>query len=640
MPLNSGKHAAPSLLSAAPCALKKPATGSRTERNASLRAGALHRSKTAPPLAAALVKIRASVLAMTRLEFARKSGIARGTLRDLELGMHTPTRKTLQRFVTFCQSQQVEPALLENLHRQYVGEIDSLGRFIASLELLAGSPRTLARKVGISPATLWEYRRGRFPIALSLLRNLCAVVNGDQKAAELLWHDEERRRLLARGYPRALAEFWLLCARAGYAEKHVLRLGISTATARQMRYLEIPDWDDVSKVAQTLCRDDKELEELRRLWTQDAFAAHGRPPNRFGPALEQLRKQKGIARRELADLFGIGGKKPARIIKYIEEDGFYSTQAYPAGLVAVLAHDAAQSARLGEFWRKRRRQFHLRHRPETRIELRLTREYYGFEIRDMKAVLGYDNLEYQKIERGITPLRETAATRIQDAIVQAGERKVDILRETREEHERARLAWKCPEAVSSFISLLIERQGGLIPLARHLRDNGVHGLWPGRLRAIALGQHLPAWYTLARVGEVCCVADLSQAQLDWTERYRAMLLKLGIAPLGAELRLLMAQHAATLRGFSPRLGFNYSVLVRDMQRIDRDQPGRWFHIERILRGAGLSPQDERWKEIRVLWYTADVRRSLRRRSQNQGLGARARRRWSFAPCPSSLTPRH
>ena len=44
-----------------------------------------------------------------------------------------------------------------------------------------------------------------------------------------------------------------------------------------------------------------------------------------------------MSRRELADLFGVGGKKPARIIKYIEEDGFYSMQAYPAGLVAVLA---------------------------------------------------------------------------------------------------------------------------------------------------------------------------------------------------------------------------------------------------------------------------------------------------------------
>ena len=36
----------------------------------------------------------------------------------------------------------------------------------------------------------------------------------------------------------------------------------------------------------------------------------------FGKGLQRLRKQQGISRRELADLFGIGGKKPARIIKY------------------------------------------------------------------------------------------------------------------------------------------------------------------------------------------------------------------------------------------------------------------------------------------------------------------------------------
>src|SRR6266446_3432930 len=77
-------------------------------RNFHLRERSLARSQSAPPLARALVKIRAETLQMTRLEFARRSGISRGTLRDLELGVHTPTRHTLQQFVTFCQKQRID----------------------------------------------------------------------------------------------------------------------------------------------------------------------------------------------------------------------------------------------------------------------------------------------------------------------------------------------------------------------------------------------------------------------------------------------------------------------------------------------------------------------------------------------------
>jgi hypothetical protein len=50
------------------------------------------------------------------------------------------------------------------------------------------------------------------------------------------------------------------------------------------------------------------------------------------------------------------------------------------------------------------------------------------------------------------------------------------------------------------------------------------------------------------------------------------------------------------------------VLVREFQRIDRDEPLRWFHLERILRAIGLPPEGERWREIRALWATADSRR--------------------------------
>jgi transcriptional regulator with XRE-family HTH domain len=580
-------------------------------RNLHLRERSLERAQSAPPLARALVRIRADVLGMTRLEFVRRSGISRGTLRDLELGVHMPTRRTLQQFVVFCEKTGVDSGQLEEVRRLYAGPGDTLQQLIARLELKAGSPRELARRVGISPATLWEYQRGHFPLPISLLKQMCRAVGEDPTRAESLWHEAERRRFLDRGYPPALAEFWVLCARANYAEKHLRRLGMSTATVRRLRYLEIPDWSLIAPTARQLCRDAKELQSLEKVWRSENACADRAVPDTFGPRLKEKRKRHGVSRRELADLFGIGGKKPARIIKYIEEDGFYSAQAYPAGLTAVLLETDSERAKLLSRWQERRRQFHRRHRPETRIELRLAREQYGFEAVDMEEVLGYARLEYQKIERGVVPLLDSARDRILQAIHQAGQQRVEALLQHRRAREAERAAWQSPPSVSSIIVLLAKREGGLIPLSRCLRKAGLRGLWIGRLRAIARGLETPAWRVLERIGQACSVAEMAEVYHDWTARYRSKLHVECASPLGVELRLLIGEVEPTLRAFSARLGFNYSVLVRDLQRIDRDEPIKWYHVERLLRAAGLPPNDMRWTEVRALWSTAVDRRKIK-----------------------------
>ncbi len=377
-------------------------------RNAHLRERALRRAETAPPLARILVTIRAQVLGLTRLELARRSGISRGTLRDLELGIHTPTRRILQKFLAFCQRSSVSAEHLEELRRLYAGAGDTLEQFIARLELLAGSSRELARRVGISPATLWEYRRGNFPLPLALLRQMCEAVGVEAAPMEAIWRQAERQRLRQRGYPEPLAEFWVLCAAAGHTEKDLLALGMSTAAVRRLRYLELPSW------ARSGRRRPAAMSPKRNCRLSNGYGVAPRNRNPLGcptssaRACSNFADSTASARRELADLFGIGGKKPARIIKYIEEDGFYSAQAYPAGLVALLASGASERAALLDAWQERRTQFHRRHRPETRIDLRLARELYGFEPRDMEPILGYSSLEYQKIERGVQPLADTA----------------------------------------------------------------------------------------------------------------------------------------------------------------------------------------------------------------------------------------
>jgi transcriptional regulator with XRE-family HTH domain len=576
-------------------------------RNAHLRERSLARAETAPLLARLVVQIRAKALGMTRLEFARRSGLSRGTLRDLELGVHTPTRRVLQRFVTFCRKHKVSEKQLEELCQLYAGPRDTLARFLSRLELLAGSPFELARRVGISHATLWEYRRGHFPLPLALLRRMCQAVSEDPVPAETLWYAAERRRFLERGYPEALAEFWVLCARKGYAERHLLALGLHTKAARRLRYLEIVSWSEVAKVAAALCHDGQELRSLQNLWIRDRDDQQSHLTDGFGARLKELRQKQGVDRRDLADLFAIGGKKPARIIKYIEEDGFYSAQAYPAGLVAVLANGTPQPNLL-ELWQRRRRQFHRRHRPETCTDMRLAREMYGFGPADMEVILGYPNLEYQRIERGVSVLAETARERILQAIHQAGQRRVEALLGQRKAREAEELAWQTPPSVTAMISLLARREGGLVPLVRHLKKAGVKGFWPGALREIVQGGAVPAWPVLERIGRACGVADLAEVQRDWAERYRAALATRSASPLGVEVRLLIAEVAVTARAFSTRLGFSSSVLVRDLQRMDRDAPVKWRCVERVLQAAQLRPEGERWKEIRALWSTAGVRK--------------------------------
>jgi transcriptional regulator with XRE-family HTH domain len=576
-------------------------------RNAHLCERALRRAESAVPLAQAAVRIRAGLLRLTRLEFARRSGISRGALRDLELGIHTPTRHTLQQFVAFCQEQRVSSEALEELRRIYAGPGDTLPQYLARLELRAGSPRELARRVGLSTSTLWEYRRGNFPLPFDLLGRLCEAVGEDPTPAEALWHEAERQRFLRKGYPEAWAELCTLCSRAGKTDGYLLKLGVSTAAFRRLRYLELPPWPAVADAARRLCRDNAELAALKGLWQRGRREQHDRPADPFGARLKALREARSLTRRQVADLFGIGGKKPARIVKYIEEDGFFSLQAYPAGLAALLAHNEREMQELLKLWEERRRQFHCRRRPEVRADLRMARERFGYEVREVAALLGYSSLEYQRIERGVEPLLDSARQRILLAVEQAGRRRLEELLQNWHHRVAQRDAWQAPPSLPDMVALLARREGGLIPLARALKCGGIPGFSPARLRAVTQGRDVPAWCVVEQIARVTGVADLTEVRRDWADRYRARLQRQCASPLGVELRLLIAEAAPSLRAFSPRLGFNYSVLVREFQRLDRDEPLRWPHVERILKALGLLVDGPEWRMIRSLWSTAGAR---------------------------------
>lgn len=577
-------------------------------RNLHLREKSLRRAEGAPPLARLLVTIRAKELGMTRLEFSRRSGISRGTLRDLELGIHAPTRRLLQRLLTFYKRSKVKPELLDEVRRLYTGPRGTLTELISWLEVQTGSARELARRVGISPSTLWEYRRGRFPLPLSLLQAICKAGGEEPAAAESLWHSAERQRLLDRGYPAPLAEFWALCHRASLAEKDLPALGIGTAALRKLRYLELPPWEQVARAAKSICRGDEELRDLKRLWTSGETEQRDKPADTFGSRLRKLRLSRGIERREMADLFGIGGKKPAQSVKHIEEGGAYSAHAYPEGLAAVLSDDPKERVELVRMWERRRARFLQRHRPETWVELRLRREAFGYGIQEMEAILGYSSLEYQRIERGVVRLSQPAQARVLAALEKAGQQRVADLLARRKAEKQRRDSWRAPASVVDLVSLLIEREGGLVPLTRLLKRTGVLGIWPGRLKAIAAGREVPPWPVLQQIGQACSVSDFAALRDDWQANYRRRLEGEGIAPLGVEVRLLIGEKASSARALSPRIRISYPVLTRDLQRIDCGKPVRWLAIERILNAAKADPSGPAWERIEAWWLSTARRK--------------------------------
>ena len=642
----------------------EPLTG-HALRNANLRQRSLKRSKSAPPLARKAVEVRVSDLGMTRIELARQSGISRGALRDLELGIHTPTRNTLERFIEFSDEAGVSEERLDEIRDLYAGPADSMENVIARLELKAGSSPRLARKVGVSAATLWEYRRGNFPVPHAILQKMCETLKVDFERAEQVWEDSERSRFLERGFPASLAEFCMLRLRAGHAESDLLELGLGTAQLRRLCYLELLPWARIASVARTMCRNDAELRNLRELWQEDYRQQKGEGLHAFGLRSKKLREQQGITRREMSDLFLVGGKKPARIIKHIEEDGHYSQQAFPAGLIALLADplisedaflqestksssdsansnnghsfgrdngtaggvqeaaskngtsvtDLAESLRaevatrlaleecleLRKLWEQRRIRFHLRHRPEMQLDLRMQREFFGFDVNDAARVLGYTSLEYQKIERGIEQLSDSARMRILKALAEAGYEKVGEIFQRRSQRDTKRGAWKSPGSVSEMIRLLAIREGGLVPLSRKLRDAELAGISPPRLRSYLQEEETPSWSLLHGIAESCGVKNLGDVHINWIHRYREQLKQKSDSLLAVELRLLIAEVAPTLRAFAKRLPFNYSVLLRDLYRVEGHEPIKWPHIERLLRAAGLPSSSERWRVIVRLW---------------------------------------
>lgn len=642
----------------------EPLTG-HALRNANLRQRSLKRSKSAPPLARKAVEVRVSDLGMTRIELARQSGISRGALRDLELGIHTPTRNTLERFIEFSDAAGVSEERLDELRDLYAGPADSMENVIARLELKAGSSPRLARRVGVSAATLWEYRRGNFPVPHAILQKMCETLKVDFGRAEEVWEDSERSRFLERGFPPSLAEFCMLRLRAGHAESDLLELGLGTAQLRRLCYLELLPWARITGVASTMCRNDAELKKLRELWQEDYRQQKAEGLHAFGLRVKKLREQQGITRREMSDLFLVGGKKPARIIKHIEEDGHYSQQAFPAALIALLADPLASAGELAnkqpkpqrdmgngrsdsnnghsfrqdcgaqdagskngssitnlveaeceeaarrlafeeclelrKLWEQRRIRFHLRHRPEMQLDLRMQREFFGFNVNDAARVLGYTSLEYQKIERGIEQLSDSARTRILKALSESGYEKVAEIFQRRSQRDMKRVAWKSPGSVSEMIRLLAVREGGLVPLSRKLRDAKLSGISPPRLRSYLQEEETPSWSLLHGIAESCGVKNLGEVHINWIHRYREQLNQKSDSLLAVELRLLIAEVAPTLRAFAKRLPFNYSVLLRDLYRVEGHEPIKWPHIERLLRAAGLPSSSERWRVIVRLW---------------------------------------
>ena len=144
-----------------------------------------------------------------------------------------------------------------------------------------------------------------------------------------------------------------------------------------------------------------------------------------------------------------------------------------------------------------------------------------------------------------------------------------------------------------------------MPLSRVLAKAGLYGISPPRLRSYILGEETPTWYLLQEIAETCSVRLLRPVHINWIHRYRTQLQQKSDSQLAIEVRLLIAEVEPTLRSFSERLPFNYSVLLRDLYKIEQKAKFKWFHVERILKAAGLPAESERWRVIHRLWLATN-----------------------------------
>ncbi len=301
-------------------------------RNAHLREQSLARgAKRLRRLAHTIVKIRAETLGMTRIEFARRSGISRGTLADLELGVHTPTRRILQKFVSFCQQLASQLRTVEELRRLYAGPGDTLEEFISLIGAARLGRRGLWRlKSGIEPrnavgvpARELSFAVGPAAAALpcrrrGFRRRGNALADGRTPATSLLWIPGSLGGILGvcavQATPRGTCSAWA-CERRPFLRPARPRMRYTLAGRGRRGPHALPGDDEFLALKEC---------------SGSAMKRRGKAaPGWVRLASEQLRSKQGVARREIADLFGLSGKKPARIIKYIEEDGFFWRKRTP-----------------------------------------------------------------------------------------------------------------------------------------------------------------------------------------------------------------------------------------------------------------------------------------------------------------------
>ena len=109
---------------------------------------------------------------------------------------------------------------------------------------------------------------------------------------------------------------------------------------------------------------------------------------------------------------------------------------------------------------------------------------------------------------------------------------------------------------------------------------------------------------LNQIAKACGIPHLTDVRRDWRKQYRTRLRSRYDRHLPVELRTLIGEVAPSVRIFNQRLQISYSMLLRDLRRIDLGMPVRWSQVERILEAAELPAHCDRWTTIHGLWKTA------------------------------------
>ncbi len=484
------------------------------------------------------------------------------------------------------------------------------------------SRRTNRQRKPLTYGTLWQRREVRMVPDFAEVRIIASALDRDLVEAANVWSQHKTEQLLLRGVAPPLARLIVavqlehdgLRMSAASIRKHC---GATLKVAQAIKNGQMIAFDEVRQVAAAVIPR-RELASFAKQWR----AAWQPREEDFATAFQRICAENGWNNRMLARLLGVrapehrdrrsGATKratkvaraevyrPAAEVRRMYQQNAFSSQVPAAAAIELVANEDATPNERGEtqseylkrlFLAGVDQQLRQKGSGAQGSTLRGHRILCGVTPEQLAELSGEDRDELLLIERGLRPIRAATERRLIELIQQVPRRKVDAARA-----ELARLT-AAPRTVKQAVTLLTERHGGYIPLARILRNDEDRrfSFTPERLRRIAAGQEVPPLPLLKSLVTRAGSEVTPELVRDWyvqMPNYLAVHPKLHWQhPLARGFGIVIFERWSSLYQFWKEHfegDFSHSVLTRNFQQMNgHGYDVAWPTVSRYLNAAGV-----------------------------------------------------